>query len=249
MSALDYRVMSHAFASQNELGRLCDESVYQADLANRLNAAGIPAQVEVPITISFRQFTKTLSMDLVVEHRAPYETKAVSQLTVDHENQLLNYLLLANARRGKLVNFRSESVESRFVNAPLEATDRHQFTVEKTLWSGATAFEELVNALVRDWGTSLDQALYLQAVTDCLGGKDNVIQQLPMQSANGPMGKQRFHLFDVHTAFRITTFTDEVNRKQAKHLLKLLRPSPVDCLYWVNIARHQLRFESIQRGH
>ena len=30
---LDYRVMGHAYASQNELGRLCDECAYQADLS------------------------------------------------------------------------------------------------------------------------------------------------------------------------------------------------------------------------
>ena len=29
---LDYRVMGHAYASQNELGRLCDECAYEADL-------------------------------------------------------------------------------------------------------------------------------------------------------------------------------------------------------------------------
>jgi hypothetical protein len=32
---LDYQVMRHAFESQNELGRLCDEVIYQNDLAAR----------------------------------------------------------------------------------------------------------------------------------------------------------------------------------------------------------------------
>ena len=30
---LSRQIMAHAFASQNELGRLCDEAVYQNDLA------------------------------------------------------------------------------------------------------------------------------------------------------------------------------------------------------------------------
>ncbi len=38
---LDYQVMRHAFDSQNELGRLCDEVIYQNDLAARLTAAGL----------------------------------------------------------------------------------------------------------------------------------------------------------------------------------------------------------------
>ena len=248
MRDLDYQVMAHAFAAQNELGRLCDESVYQANLANRLNAAGIPAKIEFPITLTFRQFSKTLSLDLVVDHRAPYELKAVAQLTDEHENQLLNYLLLTNAQRGKLINFRSESVESRFVNAPLESADRHQFEIDTAQWCGDAAFDELVTALVSDWGTSLDLSLYLQAITDCLGGKELIVQQLPMQSANGPMGNQRFHLVDAHTAFRVTTFAEGVNTNHVKHFQKLIRPSPVDRLYWANIARHQLRFQTIRRG-
>ena len=33
---LDYLVMNHIFACHNELGRLCDEDIYQADVALRL---------------------------------------------------------------------------------------------------------------------------------------------------------------------------------------------------------------------
>jgi hypothetical protein len=37
---IDYQVMRHAFDSQNELGRLCDEVIYQNDLAARLDLGG-----------------------------------------------------------------------------------------------------------------------------------------------------------------------------------------------------------------
>jgi hypothetical protein len=33
---LDYRVMRHAFACQNGLGRFCEENAYQCDLQSRL---------------------------------------------------------------------------------------------------------------------------------------------------------------------------------------------------------------------
>lgn len=245
MRDLDYQVMAHAFAAQNELGRLCDESVYQANLARRLTAAGISCRIECPILVTFREFKKQLWLDLVVDDRIPYELKAVARLTQEHENQLLNYLLLANARRGKVINFSSESVESRFVNAPLEAADRHEFVVDTANWVGDAAFSELVKALVRDWGTCLDLSLYLQALTECLGGNELVVQQLPMRSANGPMGNQRFHLVNAHTAFRLTALHDGVNASHMKHLQQLIRPSPVDRIYWVNIARHELRFQTI----
>ena len=46
-------VMTHVFASQNELGCLCDEAVYQNDIALRLEAAGLgPVAKEVPVIVS-----------------------------------------------------------------------------------------------------------------------------------------------------------------------------------------------------
>jgi hypothetical protein len=55
---LDYQVMRHAFESQNELGRLCDEAIYQNDLAARLEAAGLPTLREVPMTVTHRDFNR-----------------------------------------------------------------------------------------------------------------------------------------------------------------------------------------------
>ena len=53
--ALDYRVMGHAYASQNELGRLCDECAYKADLKARLLADGFRSVLtEVPVTVTHR---------------------------------------------------------------------------------------------------------------------------------------------------------------------------------------------------
>ncbi len=40
-AAIDYQVMRSVFDCQNELGRLCDEVIYQNDLAARLEAAGL----------------------------------------------------------------------------------------------------------------------------------------------------------------------------------------------------------------
>ena len=63
---LDYIVMHHAFECQNQLGRLCDEQIYQNDLAARLEAADVPVRTEVPVTVTCRDFTKTYYLDLVV---------------------------------------------------------------------------------------------------------------------------------------------------------------------------------------
>src|SRR5262245_27507744 len=117
---LDYQVMRHVFASQNELGRLCDEIIYQNDLAARLQAAHSGSvRTEVPVTISHGDFAKTYFLDMVVEDAAIYEFKTVAGLAPEHDAQVFNYLLLAQCHHGKLVNFRPSQVESRFVNTSL----------------------------------------------------------------------------------------------------------------------------------
>jgi len=245
MRNLDYEVMRHAFATHKALGCLCDESVYQAHLSHLLAAAGIQAERETPVTLTFRNFLKPLYLDVVVGQRVIYELKTVASLTDAHVTQLLNYLFLTNAARGKLINFRPASVETRFVNSAMDAAERRRFHIEASEWSGSSEFKELIEELVTDWGTGLDQALYTQAVMHCLGGEEAVTRQLPMQLGGVSLGNQRFHLAKEDAAFRITTFQDGLESKHQLQLRKLLAPSPIKSLHWVNIARHEISFHSI----
>ena len=87
---LDDEVMHHAFECQGQLDRLCDEVIYQNDLADRLQAAGLPVRKEVPVTVTHRDFAKTYSLDLVVAPAGIYELKTVRELAGEHEAQLLN---------------------------------------------------------------------------------------------------------------------------------------------------------------
>lgn len=107
---LDYSVMAHAFASHNELGRLADEVIYQGDFASRLSDAGFKVSRELPVTVSFGTFNKVYSLDIIVDEKATYELKAVAKLTANHVSQLLNYLFLLDAERGKLINLFRETV-------------------------------------------------------------------------------------------------------------------------------------------
>ena len=82
---LDYLVMQHAFECQNQLGRLCDELIYQNDLAARLRAVGLPVRTEVPITVTCRDFAKTYFLDLLVADAGVYELKTALGLIGEHE--------------------------------------------------------------------------------------------------------------------------------------------------------------------
>ena len=78
---LDYRVMRHAFDSQNELGRLQDERIYQADLAARLRSAGMTVSREVEVQLLHCEFCKSLFLDLIVAEQAVYEILAELKLS------------------------------------------------------------------------------------------------------------------------------------------------------------------------
>lgn len=244
--AFDYTVMGHMFASQNEIGRLADEQVYRSDVAKRLDAAGMQSDQEISVNVAYMTFAKTLSLDLVVSKKALYELKAVATLNSNHVSQLLTYLYLLDLPRGKLVNFRSTSVESRFVNAPIPRVERCGFSVSEHSFQGDRNLLELAVGLVRDWGTSLSVSLYHQALVHLLGGKESVQRMLPLTRDGQHLANQRFHLVDEHTAFELTAFA-KLDIKFTEQLHRLLMLSPLQRLHWINIGSHSINFHTIDR--
>jgi GxxExxY protein len=245
---LDYQVMRHAFECQNELGRLCDEVIYQNDLAARLETAGLPTLKEVPVTVAHRDFTKIYWLDLVVAQAGIYELKTVTALVGAHEAQLLNYLFLCGSNHGKLINFRPVIVESRFLNTTLSQAERRQFSVEAEDWQEPNRtdvdFREGLVGLLQDWGGWLDLDLYTEALVHFAGGADRVAQMLPLTKGQSGLGKQRFHLLNPETAFRVTAMTDGAADYE-HHLRSLLRISPLRAIQWVNLARNRIQLVSL----
>lgn len=241
---LDYHVMARAFESHRQLGRLADESVYQADLAARLESDGLNPRCEVPVQVSYRNFVKTYYLDLVVDSKVVYELKTVRGLAEEHEAQLMNYLLLLDANRGKLVNFRSKSVTSRFVNAPLTLEERRGFQIHAQRWKGGETVLDWIVEMLHDWGTALELPLYHQSIVHFLGGGEKVARLLPMQRDGIALGSQRFHLMEDGNAFRITAYgtIQEIYETQIR---KLIRHSPLKSMHWINIGYHDVHFTTI----
>lgn len=241
---LDYSLMKLAFATHNEIGRLADETIYQADFAARISELSLAASREVPVTVTFRDFSKTYYLDLVVSASAIYELKTIASLTPEHEAQLMNYLLLLDRRRGKLINFRPVSVESRFVNAPMSSVERRSFDVAKSGWAGPQNFGQLVVDILRDWGTGLELGLYQQAITHCLGGEEKINRLLPLSRSNIDLGQQRFQLLDDGAAFKITAF-EHPSQRFAQQLQRLIEFSPLRSIHWINIGRKRVTFSTV----
>ncbi len=243
---VDYAVMRHAFDSQNDLSRLANEMVFQADMASRLIAARNEVSREVPIMLTFGSYCKSLYLDLVVYAKAVYELKVVTAIKDAHVGQLLTYLYLLDLRHGKLINFGAASVESQFINAPLTLAERRNFSVVDGAYQGESSFQSLVTELLRDWGTSLTLSLYDEALVELLGGPASVVAQLPMNRAGIALGNQRFHLASKNIAYRLTAMNGNTNG-YTKQLKALLSHSPLHAIHWINIAYHKLTFTTIRR--
>ncbi|QEG39129.1 GxxExxY protein [Roseimaritima ulvae] len=244
--SLDYAIMKHAFETHQDLGSLADETIYQNDFWNRLQDAGYDTEREVPVHVTFDTFKKDYFLDLVVNRRAVYELKTVASLTDRHAAQLLNYLLLLDLQRGKLVNFRPMSVESQFVNAPLVGAERRRYSIHTEDWSGPMGLLDLLRQLLFDWGTGLELSLYNQAIGHLWGNGCRADALLEMSRDGKPLGHQRFHLASPDSAFRLTAFSD-VSNSYPSQLSRLLLASPLEAIHWINIAYHDITCRTIQR--
>jgi GxxExxY protein len=243
---LDYQVMRHAFDSQNDLGRLADERIYQADLATRLQKSGLSERREVQVTLSFDSFSKPLFLDLLVDSRGVYELKVARAISEAHIGQLLTYLHLLDLSRGKIINFGGSKVESKFVNAPFRNAQRRMFKVVESDYHGSEHFRQLIVELLRDWGTSLTLSLYQEALITLLDGADQVEVMLPLHRDGICLGNQRFHLADSESAFKLTALNRDTIAYGAQ-LSRLLDHSPLKAIHWVNIEHEIVTLKTIAR--
>ena len=248
---LDYRVMRHAFDSQNELGRLCDEEIYQRDLTARLEADGlVPVRCEVPVSVSHGTFRKTYYLDLIVADSVIYELKTVQVLAKEHQSQLLNYLFLLDQPRGKLINFRSATVEHRYASTTLNAAERRNYHLVADRWreldDRSAELQRVLAALLVDWGAFLELPLYLEAVVHFLGGENVVVRDTALTRAGLRLGSQRFHCLNDSVGFRITAFTEHAEQNET-HLIQFLRHTPLKAVQWVNFNHHRVEFVTLAK--
>jgi GxxExxY protein len=241
---LDYQVMRHAFDSQNELGRLADERIYQADIATRLLAAGFEVRREVEVKLQHGEYSKSLFIDLVVNGNGIYELKTVKALNEAHAGQLLTYLHLIDATRGKLINLRSSTVESRFVNSTIESAQRRNFAINDAEFDSDERFRDVVIKLLRDWGTSLTLSFYRKAVISLLGGEIAVEAMLPVNRKGLFLGRQRFQLASPKTAFTITAMNSDTLAYRSQ-LSRLISFSDLHSIHWINITLHTVSIATI----
>ena len=100
-------VIDECIAIHRELGPGLFENVYEAVLAGRLEARGLKAARQFPVSVVFdgQKFDPAFRVDILVEERLVLEIKSVEQLSKAHAKQLLTYLRLLKQPVGLLLNF------------------------------------------------------------------------------------------------------------------------------------------------
>jgi GxxExxY protein len=211
-SKVSYGIMAEIFTLHGQLGRLFDEKVYQHALAQRID--GLETEVEIKVT--FRDFHKSYFMDALASSGAVFELKSVDSIHQRHRAQLLNYLLLADLRHGKLVNVGKETVEHEFINAPLTYKDRIKFIHNDSLWHSSPGFgvaeKMLILELLHDWGTGLSRSLYEEGLVHLFGGESNVLSNIDVIfHGHHIVSHQPAYLCGPNIAFKVTTFENSTD--------------------------------------
>jgi GxxExxY protein len=245
---LDFRVMAHAYASQNELGRLCDECAYHADTKARLLTEGFRSVLaEVPLTVTHRDFLKKYYLDLVVDD-ALYELKTERAFIGEDEAQLFNYMFLLGIQRGKLLNFRPPKVQGKIVATGLTQEERRRFTATTERWSdltpGCAVLRKTMLDLLQDWGAFLDVALYQEALIHFLGGASNIERRVGLHRDGLDLGGQRMFIHAPGIAFRVTAFTESQSHVES-HLRRLLALTDLKAVQWINLNHSKIEYTTI----
>lgn len=245
--AVDRIVMRCAFDSQNELGRLCDEKVYESDIALRLYSAGHRVATQVPIVVSYGSFTKTFRLDLVCDH-AVYDTKTVAALAGAHESQVLNYAMLLDVRHVKLLNFRQPKVQGKLCVNPLTFQRRHEYKFDysrfRELSSRCRQLVDLLSALVQDWGAFLETRLYEEALIHFHGGELECVKRIELYRDDHFLGTQEVKMHSRTHSFVLSAVTGESN-VYGQHLLRLLRLTGLTGLQWINLNHHKIELVTL----
>lgn len=74
--AIDKIITGYAYNIHNDIGRFCDEKIYQNIMVEKCIQSSIKVDQEVGITIKHKDFIKTYKLDLLVDNGIIYELKA-----------------------------------------------------------------------------------------------------------------------------------------------------------------------------
>lgn len=244
---IDEVVMRCAYQCQNELGRLCEEAVYESDLAARLRAVGFAnVRTQVPVEVTFRDFSKVYRLDLVADGMI-YELKAVDRLSAVHDAQVFHYGALVGTDRIKLLNFGGAKVEGRLRRCPFRRVDRFDIDLDLDRWQPLSdqcgSLSEMAEDCLREWGGFLDGHLFEEALIHFHGGEADCVTRTPVTRGGALLGYHRVARHDEQVGFVITSLEDGIHHE--KNLRSLLRCLPLQGFQWLNFRGTTMQITTV----
>jgi GxxExxY protein len=249
--SVDRLVMSASYSSQNHLGRLCNERVYEKDVVARLRAGGMSEiHTQVPVTVTHETYLKTYWLDLVVGQMI-YELKSVDGLVAAHETQAIHYAALVDTNRVKLINFGSPRVAGQLLRTPFRRVDRRRVTVVRERWERlCDQCGQLIGrllALLEDWGAFLEASFYSEGLAHFFGGEARCVCRLPVCRDGLKLGTHRLACHAKDTGFIITALGKEA-RPYEEQLRRLLSCLPLQGIQWFNLNHTELHAVTLLNG-
>jgi GxxExxY protein len=122
------QVIGLAMKVHRTLGYGFLESVYQKALLCELAKAGLKVESDKLIQVHYEgAIVGDFKADLVVNDELVVELKAVSTMAIEHEVQLVNYLVATKKDIGLLLNFGARSLEfkKKFRNPKIQNLSLH----------------------------------------------------------------------------------------------------------------------------
>ena len=109
---LTEKVIGCAYQVYNTLGCGFLESVYEKSLVIELLKIGMSVETQKAVDVYYdEQIVGSFITDLIIDNKIIVELKAVRNLALVHEVQLVNYLTATKIPIGLLVNFGETKVE------------------------------------------------------------------------------------------------------------------------------------------
>ena len=107
-------VIKAAYKVHNTLGAGFLEKVYEKALLMELSKCNLVVETQYPVPVYYENMqVGDYYADLFVENCLIVELKAVENLTIAHEKQLVNYLAATGIDDGLLLNFGSSVIVKR----------------------------------------------------------------------------------------------------------------------------------------
>jgi GxxExxY protein len=113
------KIIGCAMQVHAALGNGFQEVVYQRSLAIEMHDSGLDFSRELEMPLFYKDTeVGTRRVDFLVEQKVLVELKAISEITLIHHAQIINYLTAYRLDIGLLINFGEKSLSyKRFINS------------------------------------------------------------------------------------------------------------------------------------